>query len=406
MVSTPEGASSGPLVCPDVPRCPRAALSVRTGAHVFANTDALVSGPVRRHDVLPPRMRVAFFAPEDAQIALHVARSFPSARRHRFRSARSHWFRPTQARWFQAASEDAALSRRSCTEFPLCPKALGSLDAMRVHFKTSEDIRQFLRSALSLPDIRRCWVDPTRLHVHFRASEDSRRLLRGRTVFHRRPKAAVSARTACWVPPALARWFSTAPEGTVVRRRSCVPFPRHPKMQGSLDAVRSPCPLSEDTGQILRDARSSTSARRRMLPAARRAGFDLYRVLWILSASEDTAICRSVCVPDVLRPKTLDLIDAVYFAIPAPESVGSVSYGARFSVYIQRHMPINALPACDLGRSPERCPGTEVPGPDPIIPRSQPRPVPSPFPRFSGRGRLTGFLTVGWMPWTYPSEDG
>jgi hypothetical protein len=338
---------------------------------------------------------------------------------------------PTQMLWFPAPSEDVTFFRRGCASLSLRPKTLRSLHTVCGPFPAPEGtgsvphgrtgFAQHRRDgsrlcpktlpfpaaiALSSPGIRRCWVPSTLCTITSGRPRTPIGSCAICTVFHRCPKAAVSSRTACWVPPALALWFSTVPEGAVVRRRSCVSFPLHPKMRGSLDAVRFPHPLSEDAGQILRDARSFTSARRRWLQSARRAGFDLYRVLWFLSASEDTAVCRSVCVPVVLHPKTLDLIDALYFPFPPPEGDGSVPYGARFSVYIRRYMPIDALPACDLGRSPERCPGTEVPGPDPIIPRSRPRPVPSPFPRFSGRGRLTGFLTVGWMPWTYPSEDG
>ena len=295
MVSTPKGASSGPLDCPDFLRRPRAALSVRTGAHVFANTGCFGFRPrprtwlssaagarrflyARRRSDRFTRCTVLSQRPK-APVPFHtVALVLPNTGTMVPGCVRRYCPFPPQVRLVPPASEDAGFPRRGCTFTSGCPRTPIGSCAVRSLFPASEDTGSIHRGCTITSGCPRTPVSSCAVC----------------TVFHRCPKAAVSVRTACWVPPALARWFPTAPEDAAVRRRSCVSFPLHPKMRGFLDAVRFPNPLSENAGKVLRGARSFTSTRGQRFPSARRAGFDLYRVLWFLSASEDASFRLSV----------------------------------------------------------------------------------------------------------------
>jgi hypothetical protein len=235
-------------------------------------------------------------------------------------------FPPPQLLWFPTAPEGTAVSRSGCASFPLRPKTLGSLDAVRDHFRVSEDAFRFLR-------MRFPFQRPKALVRSARC-----------VVFRLRPRTVVPGHTACWVPPALSLWFPTASEDTAVRLGVRISFHLHPRALGSQDAMRDHFRASEDAFRFLRGARSSAPVRGQWFPSALRAGSDLYRARWFQVASEDASLPRRKYVFVALHPKVPDISDAWYFAHPASEDAGFAPY--RGGPCTRPEDPVRSRNAC------------------------------------------------------------
>jgi hypothetical protein len=268
-----------------------------------------------------------------------------------------------------SACPRACVPIHACASLSRCPKAL-------VPFRTIVSVPPGTNAMVScpvrgpgFPPSQRRFVPPSPegsgfspRHARSPSSVRGPRSVPARCASIRlRPRASVSVRTACWVLPTQARWFSQASEDASFRLRNGAPLFLRPRVWDPLCTVRFHLPSSEDSGRLERVARSSVSARRRRFPTARRAGLGLYRVALVLRSvrgrsafpprrrtsgwtSEDARSCERHAL-SLPSPEGLGRSGAVRGSSPASEDAS----------YLPHRLPDG------YGRGQSRCPGTEVP---------------------------------------------